>query len=74
MGEYYVEFNDRVGDDYLLEENYLEKKKSGKTKQAYAELFHDEKTQWMGWEKNLIQQMTANTFNAPENSEMGEAL
>ena len=44
-----------MGDDYILDENYLEKKRSGKTKQALSELFQDEKTQWMGWENQIVQ-------------------
>ena len=39
-------------------ENPLERQMSMGTKLAYAELFQDEKTNWMGWEKQIIEQTT----------------
>ena len=50
-----VETND---EDFILQPAFLEKKKSGVTKTAYKELFQDQKTEWMGWEKHIIEQMT----------------
>ena len=41
VGDYHIPMSEEMGDDNLLEANYLEKKTSGKTKLAYAELFHD---------------------------------
>ena len=38
-----------------MDDNVLEKKMSNGTKLAYAELFQDEKTNWMGWEKHIIE-------------------
>ena len=70
-GEYHVLFQDELQDDDILEEGYLEKKKSGKTRQAYGEMFQDVKTEWMGWEKQLIQNTTKTSVDAPQESDFG---
>ena len=57
-----------------MQENFLEKKKSGKTQQAYKELFQDEKTEWMGWEKHIIEQMTDQQNQFPDTTNLGQAL
>ena len=66
-----VETND---EDFILQPAFLEKKKSGVTKTAYKELFQDQKTEWMGWEKHIIEQMTQTTVIEPQESSLGEAL
>ena len=40
----------------------------------WGELFHTEKTEWMGWEKHIIEQMTQTTVIEPQESSLGEAL
>ena len=37
----------------------------------WAELFHEEKTNWMGWERHLIEEQTDLGIEDPEMTEMG---
>ena len=74
MGEYGTVMHEENDPDFLLQENFLEKKKSGQTKLAYKELFQDEKTEWMGWEKYIITQMTDTKNHQLDTSNLGQVL
>ena len=40
--------------------------------QDWAELFQEDKTKWMGWERHLIENETSQALEQPETTEMGQ--
>ena len=74
VGDYITPMAESNDEDFILQPSFLEKKKSGDTKNAYKELFQDEKTEWMGWEKHIIEQATDNTVSEQPTNSLGEAL
>ena len=43
-------------------------------KSAWAELFHDEKTEWMGWESHIIDEGAEKSLEQHEKGQMEETL
>ena len=46
--------------------------KENERESDWAELFHTEKTNWMGWERHLIEKTTESILEQPEASEIGQ--
>ena len=75
MGDVHLAYEEEQSPDFILQDHYLERKKTDEEfQQAYSELFFDEKTKWMGWERHIIEQVTDPTKDSPNQTELGLIL
>ena len=74
VGDYVTPMAESNEEDFILQPSFLEKKTSGDTKNAIKELFQEEKTEWMGWERHIIEQVTDKTAGEHPTNSLGETL